>query len=104
MGDSVFVILDTTITPELKSEGIAREMISKVQQLRKQKDFEVTDRIRINYRGDDIFKRALEEHRDYIMSETLAQELKETEDPLTGYDLNGHKTGIDVERLHRQEI
>ncbi len=99
MENNVFVILDTTLTPELKSEGIAREMISKVQQLRKQKDFQMTDRICIYCRGDEDFISALEVHRDYIMRETLALEVKKMEDSLQEYDLNGHKTGIDVEKL-----
>ena len=101
MENNVFVILDTTLTPELKSEGLAREIVSKVQQLRKQKDFEMTDRICIYCHGDEEFKSALEEHKDYIMSETLALEIKEKETDLQEYDLNGHKTGIDVERLQK---
>jgi isoleucyl-tRNA synthetase len=99
MENNVFVILDTTITPELKSEGLAREMVSRVQQLRKQKDFNVADRIRIYCYGDEEFRSALEKHKDYIMNETLALEIKHTEDALQEYDLNGHKTGIDVERV-----
>jgi len=99
MENNVFVILDTTITPELKSEGLAREMVSRVQQLRKQKDFNVADRIRIYCYGDEEFRSALEEHKDYIMNETLALEIKYTDDALQEYDLNGHKTGIDVERV-----
>lgn len=98
MEENVFVILDTTISEELKHEGIAREMISKVQQLRKQKDFEMTDRIKIFVKGNGDFTAALEKHKDYIMSETLALEIAE-KDSLPEYDLNGHKTGIDVERL-----
>ncbi|GAB1475604.1 isoleucine--tRNA ligase [Bacillota bacterium] len=101
MENNVFVILDTTITPELKSEGIAREMISKVQQLRKQKDFEMTDRIRIYCRGDEEFNKALDEYKEYIMSETLAVELAEGDDSLFEYDLNGHKTCIEVKKIQR---
>ncbi|MFA5634691.1 MAG: isoleucine--tRNA ligase [Anaerovoracaceae bacterium] len=101
MENNVFVILDTTLTPELKSEGLAREIISKIQQLRKQKDFEMTDRICIYCHGDEEFKSALQEHKEYIMNETLALEVKEKDEPLQEYDLNGHKTGIDVEKLQR---
>ena len=101
MENNVFVILDTTLTAELKSEGLAREIISKIQQLRKQKDFEMTDRICIYCHGDEEFKSALEEHKEYIMNETLALEVKEKDEPLQEYDLNGHKTGIDVEKLQR---
>ncbi len=98
MEENVFVILDTTISEELKFEGIARELISKVQQLRKQNDYEMTDRIKIFVKGDEVFTAALEKHKNYIMGETLALEVSEKEG-LKEYDLNGHKTGIDVERL-----
>lgn len=99
MENNVFTILDTTITPELVSEGFAREMVSKVQQLRKQRDFEMMDQIKIFCNADDEVKAALQEHKDYIMKETLAVELKMIESELVEYDLNGHKTGIDVERI-----
>ena len=99
MENNVFVILDTTITDDLMKEGLAREFVSKVQQIRKQKDFEVTDRINIYYHSDETVKKALEEHGSYIMKETLALEMVEKADELAEYDLNGHKTGIDVERV-----
>ncbi len=99
MENNVFTILDTTVTPELISEGLAREMVSKVQQMRKQRDFEMMDQIRIYFNADDEVKAALTEHRDYIMKETLAVELKAIGSMLVEYDLNGHKTGIDVERI-----
>ncbi|NLY70983.1 MAG: isoleucine--tRNA ligase [Clostridiales bacterium] len=99
MENNVFVILDTTITDQLMKEGLAREFVSKVQQLRKQKDFEVTDRINIYYHSDETVKKALEEHGSYIMKETLALEMIEKSEGLEEYDLNGHKTGIDVERV-----
>ena len=51
MHDNDFVILNTTITEELSLEGLAREFISKIQNIRKEKDFNVTDRININYNG-----------------------------------------------------
>ena len=99
MENNVFTILDTTITPELVSEGLAREMVSKIQQMRKQRDFEMMDQIKIFYNADEAVHDALSEHRDYIMRETLAVEMKEIESELVEYDLNGHKTGIDVERI-----
>jgi isoleucyl-tRNA synthetase len=99
MENNVFTILDTTVTAELISEGLAREMISKVQQMRKQRDFEMMDQIKIFYRGDDEIDAALAKHKEYVMKETLAVELKAIESELVEYDLNGHKTGIDVERI-----
>ncbi|WP_130864133.1 isoleucine--tRNA ligase [Bacilliculturomica massiliensis] len=99
MENNVFTILDTTITPALVDEGLARELVSKVQQMRKQKDFEMMDRIRISVKADADVKKAIELFRDYIMKETLADELTDSEADLTEYDLNGHKTGIDVEQM-----
>jgi len=99
MENNVFTILDTTITPELISEGLAREMVSKIQQMRKQRDFEMMDQIKIYYNADEEVGAALMEHKDYIMKETLAVELREIASELVEYDLNGHKTGIDVERI-----
>ncbi len=98
MENNVFTILDTTITPELENEGLARELISKVQQLRKQHDFMMMDNIKIKIEADEAVKKAISEHRSYIMSETLAVDIIEKEVSDT-YDLNGHKTGIDVERI-----
>ena len=98
MENNIFTILDTTLTPELIDEGLARELISKVQQLRKQADYEMMDQIVITLDADDAVKAAVAKHADYIKSETLAVELKGGACENT-YDLNGHKTGIQVERV-----
>ena len=98
MENNIFTILDTTLTPELIDEGLARELISKVQQLRKQADYEMMDQIVITVDADDAVKAAVAKHADYIKSETLAVELKDGACEHT-YDLNGHKTGIQVARV-----
>lgn len=97
MENNVFTILETTLTRELVDEGLARELISKVQQLRKQQDFEMMDNIKIMMDADDEVAAAVETYRDYIMKETLALEIVPASD-LKTYDLNGHKTGIGVEK------
>lgn len=97
MENNIFTILDTTLTKELVDEGLARELISKVQQLRKQRDFEMMDNIKILVDADEEVAAAVQTHKEYIMKETLALEIAAGSD-LKGYDLNGHKTGIDVER------
>jgi isoleucyl-tRNA synthetase len=68
------VALDITLTEPLKMEGIARELVSKIQQLRKNEGFEVTDRIQliISRNGDDLFERSIAEHAQHILDETLA--------------------------------
>ncbi|MBR6529108.1 MAG: class I tRNA ligase family protein, partial [Firmicutes bacterium] len=97
MENNIFTILDTTLTQDLLDEGLARELVSKVQQLRKQKDFEMMDNIEIVVEADDEVKAAVEKHREHIMKETLAVSLEFAE-AADKYDLNGHKTGIAVER------
>ncbi len=94
----VFVILDTQLTPGLISEGLARELISKVQQLRKQHDFEMMDNIYISINCDDEVKAASEAHKEYIMKETLAIELTYDAKDAEVFKLNGHETGIAVKR------
>ena len=98
MENNVFTILDTTVTPELAREGLARELVSKIQQLRKQNDYEMMDNIRIFVAADDDVKAAVDEYRDYIMKETLAVSVEEKAD-LDTFDINGHKTGLAVERI-----
>ena len=100
MENNVFVILETTLTPELLSEGDAREFISKVQQMRKNNGYEMMDRIKIYYDSDDEIAEGVKIHRDYIMGETLAEELERVEDDsYEKQDLNGHETGIRLERI-----
>jgi isoleucyl-tRNA synthetase len=67
------VVLDLEITPELLSEGYAREIVSKVQNLRKQSGFDVTDKIRVYMSGGEHTMKALDLHADHIRSETLAE-------------------------------
>ncbi|MBE6030152.1 MAG: isoleucine--tRNA ligase [Clostridiales bacterium] len=98
MENNLFTILDTTLNDELVKEGLARELVSKVQQLRKQYDFEMMDNIKIYVCADDEVKAAIEAHKDYIMTETLAVAIEDKEG-LEEVNLNGHKTGVDVERI-----
>jgi isoleucyl-tRNA synthetase len=96
--NGVCVILDTTVTDELKAEGLAREIISKIQQMRKAKDFEMMDRINIFVDADADVAAAMDIFKDYIMSETLADSIS-AKSGLETFDINGHKTGIDVEKI-----
>jgi isoleucyl-tRNA synthetase len=70
-----FVVLDTTVTPELAAEGTARDVIRSVQQARRDAGLEVTDRIRLSLTADAETVRALEAHRRLIIAETLADEV-----------------------------
>lgn len=74
--DHLTVALDITITDDLKKEGIARELINRIQNLRKEKDFEVTDKIKLEIQENKIITDAINDNVSYICSETLAQSLE----------------------------
>ena len=94
--DNDFIILNTELTPELINEGIAREFVSKVQNLRKQKGFDIVDRINIYYSGDKDIDESVDSFKDFIKNETLALEVIKRESSAV-VDLNGHECRIDVE-------
>ena len=79
-------------------EGIARELISKVQNLRKTKDFDIADRITLYYNGDDEVTEAVTKFEEFIKNETLSIDIVVKFNLKEEVDLNGHITQIDVER------
>ena len=99
MQDNLFIILNTELTKDLINEGYAREIISKVQQLRKASGYEVADRIRLTVSSDDTVIGAVEAFRDYICRETLSQELTVAENTGEKVNLNGHDAFILTERI-----
>ena len=98
MQNNKFIILNTELTKELIYEGYARELVSKVQNLRKTKDFDIADRIKLYYSCDDEVKEAIAEYEEFIKGETLSLEIIEKENLPEEVDLNGHTAYIDVER------
>ncbi len=93
-----FMVLNTTLTEELIHEGIVREFISKVQNLRKAKDFEITDRITIYYSENNEFENAISNYIELIKKETLALELVKKELKVETTNLNGIDIQFDVEK------
>jgi len=71
------VAIDTEITAELRDEGLAREIIRRIQDFRKQADFDISDRISLVYQATPTLQNAVETHQDYIMEETLTVEMSE---------------------------
>jgi len=71
----ITVALDTTVTEDLKKEGIARELVNRIQNLRKESGYNVTDRIVLKFQRDPWLNRAVQSNTDYIKQETLADEL-----------------------------
>ncbi len=98
MENNVFAILDTTLNEDLVDEGLAREIISKIQQMRKQMQLEMMDNITISLGADEDVQKAVEKHADYIKSETLALSIEKAED-LKTVNINGHKTGLGIKKM-----
>ncbi len=96
------VALDTRLTQELVDEGFAREFVNRVQNMRKDAGFEVTDRIRVTYSGNRELTAALKKLSDYVQSETLAVELLESlsHAAVTAeWEINGTTCTIGIERV-----
>ena len=81
----VTVAVDSTITPELRLEGLAREVVRRVQSMRKDAGFEISDRIKLYYHASVGLQQAMKAHREYVMGEVLAQELAEGDAPEGAY-------------------
>lgn len=81
---SLTVALDINITTELKQEGLSRELINRVQNLRKELNFEVTDRITVSLQQDNLITPAVLQNKQYICTEILADDILLSEKPLNG--------------------
>lgn len=77
---SLTVALDVTISEELKQEGISRELVNRIQNLRKELNFEVTDRIKVKLQNDNLVANAVAKNKAYICAEILADELELTDE------------------------
>jgi len=98
MENNNFIILNTTLTEELLAEGIARELVSKVQQLRKEKDFNITDRIDILYSENEELTKVMNSFESFIKNETLCDNFLVKDNLTEEYNLNGIEVKLDVER------
>ncbi len=96
---SNFIVLNTSLNEELIHEGIVREFISKIQNLRKSKGFDITDRIHIYYEENKEFISAIENFLELIQEETLAVDLQMMKNSGKTYDLNGLHVTFDVEKI-----
>ena len=99
VNNNLFIILNTTLNDDLINEGIARELVSKVQNLRKTKDFNITDRIYIYYYSEENLIDRLKDYIDFIKKETLCDSIisEKIVDEVT--NLNGINVYLDVKRV-----
>ena len=99
--NEITVVLDTNLTPELIEEGFVRELISKVQTMRKEAGFEVTDRVVVYAKDNQKIEKILEEHREEIKSEVLADDI--VTGSANGYvkewNINGETVTMGVEKV-----
>ena len=95
------VALDVTISEELKEEGIARELVNRIQNARKDSGFEVTDKIKLTVLKFEELEQSINNNKDYIMSETLTKELVFTDDLSEGIDVefDGIKSKILIHKM-----
>ncbi len=102
---SVTVALDTTITEALQDEGFAREVINRVQNLRKKAGYDVTDRIEGQYQATRQLANAIAHHAGWIRNETLALELDEAEQPagevVETFQIGEEALTVGVRRVNR---
>ena len=92
------VVLNTELTEDLILEGLAREFVRKVQSLRKEADFVITDHIKVVYHGSDKINQMLDKYYDYVMGEVLGDELVKDETLTFDDKLNDEDVAIKVEK------
>ena len=95
------VVLDTHITKELKEEGYIREILSKVQNMRKDKGFEVLDNINLYVCGNEMLEKLIKENEELIKHDTLTVNIKygeKTSDSIE-MNINGENLNIDVKKI-----
>ena len=101
--NDITVVLDTNLTPELIEEGFVRELISKVQTMRKEAGFEVMDRIRLYAADNEKILTVLKDHMDEIKDEVLADEI--VLGSIAGYEkewsINGESVRMGVEKTQK---
>ncbi len=98
---TVTVVLDTNLTPELIEEGFVRELVSKIQTMRKEAGFEVMDKIRVYAKDNDKIVDIMKNHGDEIKSEVLAEDIVtgETKGYEKEWNINSEKVTMAVERI-----
>ncbi|MBR6909296.1 MAG: class I tRNA ligase family protein, partial [Lachnospiraceae bacterium] len=97
--NKLIVVLDTNLTPELIEEGYAAELVSKIQTMRKESDFNVTDHIRVSLNGNDKLSAIAERSKESISGKVLADVLTsgQTYKVNKDWDINGEKVTISIE-------
>jgi isoleucyl-tRNA synthetase len=98
----ITVMIDPTITPDLEAEGLAREIVHRLQNMRRSAGFDIADHITTFYHGDEFTSRVMKEYEEYIRQETLSDVLSEGAPPegahAESFKLSGHQVSLGVQR------
>jgi len=94
--ETLTVALDITITPELESEGIARELVNRIQKIRKDNGYELTDRILVKVKQHNTLNSAITHFNDYICAEILADKLDIVQEIVDGTDIEVNEIPLKV--------
>ena len=99
--NGITVVLDTNLTPELLEEGFVREIISKIQTMRKEADFEVMDKITVTYTGTEKAEKVFADNADMIGTETLAVSVQKAEPAgyVKEWKINGENVTLGVAKM-----
>jgi len=99
------VALDITITEDLKQEGFARELINKIQNYRKEQDFNVTDKINVTISSNNELSKSVNNFSEFIKTQTLAEDIVFSDnnniDKATEFDINGIIVKIKIQNLSK---
>jgi isoleucyl-tRNA synthetase len=96
------VALDVTISDSLRGEGVAREFVNRIQNIRKESGLEVTDKISVKILSNDIYNEAIETNSEYIRAQVLAGELIVTENLTEGHNVEIDENVTSV--IHIQKL
>jgi len=95
------LVLNTELTDDLINEGLARETISKIQQLRKNNNFDIADRINIYYEANEEYTTRIKDYIEFIKTETLGIEIKKESNLTDIVDINDYKVGFRLEIIKK---
>jgi isoleucyl-tRNA synthetase len=92
--------MDCTLNEQLLSEGLAREVVNRIQKSRREEGFNVVDRIQLTVHASDALLKAIQDNREYVMGETLTTELIESDEaqPLS-FEIDEHRLSLSIGKV-----
>ena len=103
VNDNLIIILDLELTDDLINEGLARETISKIQNLRKSSGFDIADRINIYYSSNDLYRSKINDYIQFICDETLALSMNKVDSIEEFEKINDFEVGIKLEKIEEEK-